>query len=269
MNLSSPTLDEELLSAWVDGELDAQGPERERLQALLERDPEAAARANAWSADAQALREAFAPMLAEPVPPALARRVWKRRAAPRWALAAAAAGLLLVGGLVGGAIGLGWQAGQAQAEAGAAAGGWVARAVYAHAVYTAERRHPVEVRADEEHLSRWLTARTEVPVRLVDLGPQGFTLLGGRLLPDGLGKSAQLMYQNAAGARVTVYLRKPEGGSDHALRFEPHGDLNVLHWVEDGIGCAIVGAVPRAELERMADAIYRQTEAAAAAGTAS
>jgi anti-sigma factor RsiW len=67
MNLSSPTLDEELLSAWVDGELDAQGPERERLQALLERDPEAAARANAWSADAQALREAFAPMLAEPV----------------------------------------------------------------------------------------------------------------------------------------------------------------------------------------------------------
>ena len=127
----------------------------------------------------------------------------------------------------------------------------------------------MEVGATEEHLSRWLTARTEVPVRLVDLSPTGFQLMGGRLLPDGLGKSAQLMYQNAAGARVTVYLRKPEAGSDHKLRFEQHGDLGVLHWVDDGIGCALVGALPRAELERLADEVYRQQEAAAASGTTS
>lgn len=265
MALTSHTLDDELLSAWVDGELDGRGPERERLQALLEREPEAAARANAWAADAQALREAFAPMLAEPVPPALARTVWRRRATPRRALAAAAAGLLLAGGLVGGVVG--WQAHTPPGDVGAAGGGWVERAVYAHAVYTAEKRHPVEVRAEEEHLARWLTARTEVPVRLVDLRAQGWTLLGGRLLPDGLGRSAQLMYQNDAGSRLTVYLRKPEAGAGHPLRFEARGDLNVLHWVDDGVGCAIVGPLPRAELERLARQVYEQTEAAS--GTAS
>lgn len=266
MTLSTHSLDEELLSAWVDGELEAQGPERERLQALLDRDPDAAARANGWAADAEALRAAFGPMLAEPVPPALARTVWRRRRAPRWALAAAATGLLLAGGVVGAVVG--WQARAPQAEA-LAADGWVERAVFAHAVYTAERRHPVEVRAGEEHLSRWLTARTEVPVKLFDLGAQGYTLLGGRLLPDGLGRSAQLMYQDAAGVRVTVYLRKSDRAGEQPLRFEPHGGLNVLHWAEDGIDCAIVGSVPRADLERLAESIYRQAEAAAAAGTAS
>lgn len=262
--MNAHALDEELLSAWVDGELDGLGPERERLQALLERDPDAAARAGLWADDAQALREAFAPMLDEPVPPALQRLVWKRRAAPRWAMAAAVVGLLVAGGVVGAA--LGWQARAPQAVV---AGGWVSRAVYAHAVYTAERRHPVEVRAGEEHLSRWLTARTEVPVRLIDLSAVGFQLMGGRLLPDGLGKSAQLMYQNGAGARVTVYLRKPESGTDHDLRFEQHGDLGVFHRVDGGIGCVIVGALPRAELQRLADEFYRQQEAAAASGTTS
>lgn len=262
--MDAHALDEELLSAWVDGELDGRGPERERLQALLERDPDAAARARLWADDAQALRDAFAPMLDEPVPPALQRLAWKRRAAPRWAMAAAVVGLLVAGGVVGAA--LGWQARAPQAVV---AGGWVSRAVYAHAVYTAERRHPVEVRAGEEHLSRWLTARTEVPVRLVDLSAVGYQLMGGRLLPDGLGKSAQLMYQNGAGARVTVYLRKPESGTDHDLRFEQHGDLGVFHWVDGGIGCVIVGALPRAELQRLADEFYRQQEAAAASGTTS
>lgn len=262
--MNARALDDELLSAWVDGELDGTGPERARLQALLDQDPEAANRARLWSEDAQALRDAFAPMLAEPVPPALQRVVWRRRIAPRWAMAAAAAGLLLTGGLIGAFVGT-----QVQPPAAAVAGGWVSRAVYAHVVYTAEKRHPVEVRANEDHLSRWLTNRTEVPVRLVDLGPQGFQLMGGRLLPDGLGRSAQLMYQNAGGTRVTVYLRKAEAGSDHKLRFEQAGDLGVFHWVEDGIGCVIVGALPRADLQRLADEIYRQQEAAAAAGTTS
>jgi anti-sigma factor RsiW len=179
-------------------------------------------------------------------------------------MAAGAAALLLTGGVIGAVVNSTLRPPQV-----ASAGGWVSRAVYAHVVYTAERRHPVEVRANEDHLSRWLTTRTEVPVRLVDLGPQGFQLMGGRLLPDGLGRSAQLMYQNSAGARVTVYLRKAEPGSDHKLRFEQTGDLGLFHWVEDGIGCVIVGAIPRAELEHLADEIYRQQEAAAASGTSS
>ena len=145
-------------------------------------------------------------------------------------------------------------------------------------VYAPEVRHPVEVnvaqgsaaeqRAQEEHLSRWLGKRLDMPVRLFDLRPQGFELVGGRLLPDAAGPSAQLMYQNGGGARVTVYLRRPEPGADTAFSFRRDGELGMFYWVEDGFGCALVGKLPREQLLALADAVYHQSEAAAAAAGA-
>ncbi|OYU92786.1 MAG: hypothetical protein CFE45_22025 [Burkholderiales bacterium PBB5] len=152
-----------------------------------------------------------------------------------------------------------------------AQGGWAHRAAVAHAVYAPEVRHPVDVnvtvgsaseqRAQEEHLARWLGKRLDMPVKLFDLRPQGFELVGGRLLPDATGPSAQLMYQNGSGVRVTVYLRRPEAGADTAFRFQRDGELGLFYWVEDGFGCALVGKLPREQLLALADAVYRQVEA--------
>jgi anti-sigma factor RsiW len=151
-----------------------------------------------------------------------------------------------------------WQRQQAAQWAAGTPQGWMQRAAFAHSVYVPEPRHAVEVKAQEEHLARWLTRRIEVPVKLFDLRALGFELVGGRLLPDGPGKSAQLMYQDGAGTRVTVYLRKPEQGADAAFRYERHGDLGLFYWVEDGAGYALVGALPRERLLALAEAIYRQ-----------
>jgi anti-sigma factor RsiW len=259
-------IDGNLLSAWLDGELAA--AERVRIEAWLDGHPDEAARVRQWAADAAALRAALAPVADEPVPDALQRVVWRRSGTPPWALAASAAGLLLLGGLIGG--GLVWQglergsavmgAQPAARTAGAAnsAAGWVERAAYAHSLYTVEPLHAVEVKAQEEHLSRWLTSRIQLPVKLFNLRDQGFSLVGGRLLPDGPGKSAQLMYENAAKQRVTVYLRKPEAGADAAFRYEQHGDLGLFYWVESGLGYALVGALPREQLLALADDIYKQ-----------
>ena len=152
------------------------------------------------------------------------------------------------------------------------------RAAVAHSVYVPEVRHPVEVRAQEEHLSRWLTKRLNVQVKLFDLREQGFELVGGRLLPDAAGPSAQLMYEaivppgaaSAEGApkpaRVTVYLRKPDNATPAAFRYEQQGELGMFYWVEGqsehGAPCgyALVGALPRAQLLAMAESIYRQGE---------
>jgi anti-sigma factor RsiW len=142
----------------------------------------------------------------------------------------------------------------------------VQRAAFAHGVYVPEPRHAVEVKAQEEHLARWLTRRIDVPVKLFDLREQGFELVGGRLLPDGAGKSAQLMYQDAQGQRITVYLRKPDAGTDAAFRYERQGELGLFYWVEAGAGYALVGALPRERLLALAEAIYRQHPVAAAAG---
>ncbi len=270
--MTTPTpIDDEALSAWLDGELDDE--QRARVEAWLRDHPEDAARVRLWAADAEALRARLEPVLAEPVPARLEQRVWRR--APRalgWQRWAAAVALLVTGGLVGAA--LTWQLQRQQTAhlaAAPAAQGWVQRAAVAHSVYVPEVRHPVEVKAQEEHLARWLTRRLERPVKLFDLRAQGFELVGGRLLPDAAGPSAQLMYQpigqageGAQAQRVTVYLRQPEDDTPAAFRYEQRGELGMFYWVEGARGArpacgyAIVGALPRERLLALAEAIERQ-----------
>jgi anti-sigma factor RsiW len=267
---------DETLSAWLDGELDEST--RHAVEAWLHQHPEDAARVRLWAADREALRARFDPVLHEPVPEALQRKVreggrgaagsrwpaWTAR--PSWQMAAAAAGLVASGALIGG--GLVWQFQQQHQAAGR--GSWTQRAAVAHAVYAPEVRHPVEVNvaeglpeqqhAQEEHLARWLTKRLDMPVRLFDLREHGFTLVGGRLLPDAQGPSAQLMYQNGAGQRVTVYLRRPEPGSSTSFRYQREGELGMFYWAEEGYGCALVGKLPREKLLALAEAAYKQVE---------
>jgi anti-sigma factor RsiW len=263
-------IDDELLSAWVDGELDGQPEPRERVEAWLREHPHDAERVRQWAADRDVLRARLAPLLGEPVPPRFQALVLGQAAAPprRWLQAAMAAGLLLAGGVVGALLARHWPGAETagpQAAANANGSGWVQRAAYAHSVYVPEPRHAVEVRAQEEHLARWLTRRIELPVKLFDLRDQGFELVGGRLLPDGAGKSAQLMYQDAQGTRITVYLRKPDQATEAAFRYEQQGDVGLFYWVEAGAGYALVGALPKERLLALAQEIYRQHPAPGAA----
>jgi anti-sigma factor RsiW len=257
MNTMDERVSEEQISAWVDGELGA--ADAARMQAWLDAHPDDASLARRWAADREALRSLFEPALHDPVPAGLNDMVSQRAEPSRWALAAAAAGLLLAGALAGGGAVWQWhERGSALARVDAVPQPWVQRAVYAHTVYVPEPRHAVEVKAQEEHLARWLTKRIDVPVKLFDLRDHGFELVGGRLLPDGASKSAQLMYQDAQGLRVTVYLRKPEPGTDAAFRYEQQGELGMFYWVEAGAGYALVGALPRTTLLALAESIYRQ-----------
>ena len=56
------------------------------------------------------------------------------------------------------------------------------RAAIAHAVYSPEVRHPVEVSADQQdHLVRWLSKRLGTDLRPPVLGGSGFELVGGQI----------------------------------------------------------------------------------------
>lgn len=275
MSASEQRPDDALLSAWLDGEIE--GAESTRVQSWLQEHPDDAARVRLWAADRDALRARFAPSLDEPVPEHLTqvvRRRGERRAFDfgTWSQAAAAVVLLAAGV----AIGALWRANVAREPVSAAAR-WPQRAVAAHAVYAPEERHPVEVnvregdearqREQETHLSRWLTRRLSVPVKLFDLRADGFELVGGRLLPDGAGPSAQLMYQDGAGQRVTVYLRKA-GDRDvpASFHYERQGDLGMFYWVEGRCGYALVGPQSRERLLALAEAIYKQDQLSTASG---
>ncbi|WP_374675783.1 anti-sigma factor [Ideonella sp.] len=276
-----PTDDQ--LGAWLDGELDA--PTRQQVDAWLQQHPDEAARWRRWGDAEAALRQALDDGLQEPLPPhwrALAlhatgdRRAAAARGGPGWPLAA---GLALASALAGGAAGGGvawwWAAPTPTVAAGPGAPAatpptpWPRLAAAAHAVYVPEQRHPVEVavagagdtatrRAQEAHLAGWLTRRLSVPVTLFDLQSQGFELVGGRLLPEPTGPSAQLMYQDAAGVRVTVYLRRHGSDTPAAFRYEAVDGLGLFYWVDGPVGYALVGALPRERLLALAQDIARQ-----------
>ncbi|MCB1940199.1 MAG: anti-sigma factor, partial [Rhodocyclaceae bacterium] len=133
------------------------------------------------------------------------------------------------------------------------------QAAIAHAVYVPEVRHPVEVGVDQQdHLVGWLTKRLGVDVPTPDLQAQGFALMGGRLLPGDTGPGAQLMYQDDAGLRLTLYLSRSEAGGSTAFRFAQEAGVSVFYWVDGGTGYAVSGALPREQLLAVATALYRQ-----------
>jgi len=266
MTTDRPDFSDTDLSAWLDGAFD--DPTRARIDAWLREQPEAAARARLFAADRDVLRARFGPAADEPAPERLVDTVRRGGgwAANRWAQAAAAACLVILGGAIGSAFTGQWQGRQVTAAQAGTSAGWVQRAALAHSVFTPEPRHPVEVRAQEEHLSRWLTRRIDVPVKLFDLRDDGFELMGGRLLPDAAGKSAQLMYENPqTKERVTVYLRKPDADAPTTFRYLQQGSLGTFYWVEAGAGYALVGPLPKERLLALAQAIYKQGIAPAAA----
>lgn len=237
---------EEDLHAYVDGALQ---PERQRrVKAYLGTHPEAAARVAAWQRQKGALHAAFDPVLDEPIPPRLqdirAPRPWRHAAALAW---------LALGVVVG------WMA-RGSGPAPPAVADLVREAAVAHVVYSPEVLHPVEVYADQQsHLVKWLSKRLGAPIRVPDLAAAGYQLVGGRLLPSHEGAAAQLMYQDAAGHRLTLYLRSQvPGAADTAFRYEEREGVGVFCWVDGPFGYALTGVSDRKRLLGVAKLVYDQ-----------
>jgi anti-sigma factor RsiW len=258
--------DDAELHAFVDGRLDPAA--RAAVQARLDGDPEAARMVAAWRLQREALRGLHAGLLGEPLPATLlqaGRQLHDRSSRlgrwQRWGGMAAA--LLLAFGLGWGGHGE-WRRQQDGSMAGrATAGAFARQAGVAHAVYAPEVRHPVEVEAaQQEHLVQWLSRRLNRPLKVPQLGGQGYELVGGRLLPGERGARAQFMYQNAAGERITLYVGALEDGKaasgETAFRFTGDGPVPSFYWVDRGFGYAVAGKLPRQRLLLVAEAVYRQ-----------
>ena len=205
----------------------------------------------------QALHELYDPVLEEPVPERMRPR------APRWRTAALAAGWVAVG-LAAGVI-AGWQlhAWRASVPPQAEIPGFVKRAAVAHAVYSPEVRHPVEVAADQEqHLVTWLSKRLGVKVYAPKLEEAGMALVGGRLLPGENGPVAQFMYQSQNGRRLTLYVRaESKQQRETAFRYARDNSVGVFYWVDRDCSYALASAeLGKDEMLRIANLVYKQLE---------
>jgi anti-sigma factor RsiW len=157
--------------------------------------------------------------------------------------------------------GVGWLAADrekvATVSAPSATTGVAQNATAAYRTFVVEVAHPVEVAsAQEGHLLQWLSRRLGKPLVAPDLAPFGYRLMGGRLLPGNGGAAAQLMYDDASGKRLTLYVRAADGG-ETAFRFQREGDAATFAWIDRGFGFAVTAPVPREELMPIAEAVYR------------
>ena len=203
----------------------------------------------------QALHQLYDPVLNEPVP--------QRLHAPRrrWRLPAIAAGWMLLGICIG--VFAGWQlrASRATIAPQAEVPGFAKRAAVAHATYTPEVRHPVEVGADQEqHLVTWLSKRLGAPVRAPKLEAVGFSLMGGRMLPGDNGPVAHFMYQTEKGSRLTLYVRTEAAENrETAFRYSAEGNVKVFYWIDRKLGYALSSAdLDRDGLLKVANVVYQQ-----------
>ncbi|RYX91522.1 MAG: anti-sigma factor [Comamonadaceae bacterium] len=290
MENHNPLLQEQI-HALVDGRLSS--AERASLRAQLAGDGEALETVAQLQAQREALRGLHGELLDEPIPETLmaAARVGdtrRRQVDQWWRWGGMAAAVML-------AFGIGWlshgqldrQGGKSATLAASAARPaqeFLRQASMAHAVYSPEVRHPVEVTAaQQDHLVQWLSKRLGRPLKVPVLAAQGYELVGGRLLPGDEGARAQFMFQNPAGLRLTLYLGAvdpkpaaptagtasaakapspalPEKAStaETAFRYSADGPVPSFYWVDQGFGYALSGAVPRDELMKLAELVYQQ-----------
>ena len=248
------------LLAYADGRLP--GEAAEAVTRYLAEHPKAAAEVEAHRRQNASITALFTPVASEPVPARLkpARVAAGLRAqSGQWYRSAAAAIVVLALG-----AGVGWYGRDALSPAAAASDVLIDTAVTAHELYVNEKRHDVEVAAsEEEHLVTWLSNRIGQPIDAPDLSTEGFSLVGGRLLPSVAGSetgpAAQLMYENATADRLTVYITAALPDKLVASEFTTAAaGLEAFYWANEAITCTVVGDLPGAEMQVVAKQVFTQ-----------
>ncbi len=261
--MTQPTrpIQEEELHAFVDGRLDL-ARHAEVAQQVAE-NPALQARLDDWRREAALLRQAFAFKALEPVPPALhlGRLIETRmsRTVAHWRVAA---GIVL-------ALGVG------------AAGGWGLRdrqrpndmewltmqASSAHRVFTADATRPVELGpSDQVRLVNWMSSRLGRHVGVPDLTRLGYRFIGGRVLAAVGGPAGLLMYDDAAGNRVTVYLQ-PMNTADtlpmRPIEGRPTDNQAVAGyaWINNRLGASVLSSAGHVGLHAVANEVRDEIRA--------
>ncbi len=219
------------LHAYVDGQLDGQA--RGEIERWLAAHPERAAMVADWKRDAEHLRVTQAlpehwpanPMLE---PAHLRRRVRARRRVRLGMVAA----LVLSLGL---GTGVGWQAKQMQM---ASARLPMADAVSAYRLFAVSDTGATLDTAGRVQLQDWLTHHFGPLGVMPDLQAQGFRLVGGQRLSTEQGAAAMLVYADATGARIGVYVRP--GGWFREPGQRRDGELLAQYWSRDNTSFAVV-----------------------------
>lgn len=252
----SPDIGEFDLHAYADGQLD---PARaEAVERWLADHPADAARVRSWREQNRLIQSIHATAPAKPFSWSPGSMAAKPRSGAGWMSRwrAVAAGVLLFS--MGG--GAGWLVNEFADTPNAETTQITSEAISAHRLYTTEVRHPVEVRADENHLLGWLSRRVGHNIVAPDIKAQGYTLVGGRLLPGAKGPAAQLMYEDRSGRRLTLYAMRTDRKGQSEFRFVENQGTRAVYWIDDDCAYALIGEIDRSALLTITRVVQAQVE---------
>jgi len=250
MKYETPITDTDL-HAYLDGQLSE--ARRLQVEAWLKLHPDKHRELQEYQLIDRELQNLFEPVLRGPVPDSL--RIQPRK---RFHARIAAAAAFLAAGIV-----IGWNSNAlmlAENQSQQLQNHLIRPAAFAHVVFTAEKKHPVEVGAEQEqHLVNWLSNRLNTRIKTPDLSQHGYQLVGGRLLPSSNSMAAQFMYQDKGDKRVTLYVRHINDiKADVMFQFARGNRLTTFYWVEGSLGYALSGELDKVALLTMARTTYQQ-----------
>ena len=246
MSTTTPIIEDEL-HAYLDGEL----PDARRaiVEAYLHEHPSEARRLDAYRADGAAIARFFSRAPELPVAQRTPARFW-RRAGP---VRAAAAVLIVAGTIAAGWIWL-WQDRRDEAL-------WARFGAEALTAYLSLNRGDSQptMSASLREVAEFFSAKLKTPIRLHEPADRSYALVGSEFLTGAQGRVAQLVFRSLEGALVTMYFEPwPRKKGAPFRPVAGQSNVTTLVWVDDEIGCAVTGALPRDELERVGRTLYAE-----------
>jgi anti-sigma factor RsiW len=203
-------VDDTLLCAYVDGELD---PEKSReIELLAARNPEVRGRIEMYRRSASLLRQALSDSRFTEVPPRIRQAADRAILRSRLRRHLSAAAALVLGLGIGAAVT--WLAIEQGFLPRDPVGQIMRDVADYHPIYTREDEHLVEVPASRrEHIEVWLGERVGYPLKAPDLDAYGLRFEGARLVALHNHALAQLMYTGRQGQRIALCVTRASGPS--------------------------------------------------------
>jgi anti-sigma factor RsiW len=245
------TIENWALHAYADGELS--DAEKADVDRLLQQDPEARRVLDGIRRQKSALHKAYGPVGAETIPPGILAaahgKFARRPGLGQWRNMAAGIAISLMVG-----AGASWYALRGSDQAGDVL---ASRAANLYKVFATEQNHPVEMAgADREQLEHWLAKRIGVSFTVPDLTPQGYTLVGGRMLAEDDRPAGLLLYENANKERLAVYLAANPAANESGMTVKKVAGLTTCYWVEKDLVYALAGEQKKADMLVLAAAAH-------------
>jgi anti-sigma factor RsiW len=255
MSANGERMSSEDLAAYLDGELTPQ--RRAEMEGHLAHSPEDAARLEKWRRRDVALRIGLSE-LAKAGERDLALQLRRRhelkrdrshRPVLRWAQAAA---IVLAFAILGGAWWLREEQNSSAELTHAAAAAYLAGTA---------TLAPAGTAADRDQLVEKIAAHLGVHVAPPDLSKFGFNLAGGQLLASSDHPAAQLIYVDGRGRRISCFFRRIDTDRETNWEYSKAEGVPGIHRVGEKLGWVVLGDLPVAELQQIAEATYKSSSA--------